>query len=114
MLGELGKFVGASQPQTRAPRCGSSLPLTPQANAGSLYRCSRSTYEQPVSHDRWKRGCNPSKTIFAGVSQTRFGGVSVDGASMSVRVHGDPGEVVTVTAAVPKTRLLNTRGGLVF
>ena len=39
---------------------------------------------------------------FVGVSETRFADLSVATDAMTVRVRGDPGEVVTVTAAVPK------------
>jgi hypothetical protein len=41
---------------------------------------------------------------FVGVSETRFGAVTVDANVMVVELRGDPGEVVTVTAAVPKSR----------
>ena len=39
---------------------------------------------------------------FVGVSETRFGAIALEGGNMLVAVRGDPGEVVTVTAAVPR------------
>lgn len=41
---------------------------------------------------------------FVGVSETRFGSIALEGGNMLVAVRGDPGEVVTVTAAVPRRR----------
>lgn len=39
---------------------------------------------------------------YVGVSETRFGTVTVTPSEMVVQVSGDPGEMVSVTAAVPK------------
>jgi hypothetical protein len=72
---------------------------------------------QPFAHELW--GVYPvlgdgfvllgELGKFVGVSETRFGAVTVDGSKMVVEVRGDPGEVVTVTAAVPKGAPLLSR-----
>ena len=90
-----------------AAGAGPHLALAPQNQSSPA---SWDNASRPFAHELW--GVYPvlgegfallgELGKYVGVSETRFADLSVATDAMTVRVRGDPGEVVTVTAAVPK------------